>query len=286
MKKLFAGGQCAAIGLVVAGCLGGVASPAQAQVFDLVADWSETANPNGAWTYMEGSNPLPHVDWWQRQLGGWTSAQPGWARSEDANTRLPFWFKSNGTEVFNPDFVAGDVVVHSTDGANGVGAGIAAVQWVTPVAGRITITGAVWPSREIGRSNTFRLYAGGTLLRTGSVASGDVYSRANPLQYAGASGAESLSDRVIGCNGVVRLEVERTSEFGDFVGVKLNIAFTPTVCAGDFNADGVISTPDLTQLLVQFGQTGTPLCADLDHNGTVNTADLVVFLSRFGTACP
>lgn len=286
MRKLFAGGQFAAYRLLVAGCLGGVASLAQAQVFDLVADWSETANPNGAWTYMEGSSPLPHVDWWQRQLGGWTSAQPGWARSEDANTRLPFWFKSNGTEVFSPDFVAGDVVVHSTDDFNGAGAGVAAVEWRTPVAGRIAISGGVWMGRDIGRANVIRLYTRGSLLRSGFISSGDAYSRDNPLLFADADGPGSLTDQLIGCNQTVRLEIERASVPGDFVGIDLNIAFTPTACVGDFNADGVVSTPDLTQLLVQFGQTGTPLCADLDHNGTVDTADLVVFLSRFGTACP
>ena len=61
---------------------------------DLKVDWSDAANPNGVWTYREGSNALPHVAWWQRNAGGWTSAQPGWADSEDGNDRAPFWFKS------------------------------------------------------------------------------------------------------------------------------------------------------------------------------------------------
>jgi hypothetical protein len=30
-------------------------------VWDLADDWSDTSNPNGAWTYREGTNPLQHV---------------------------------------------------------------------------------------------------------------------------------------------------------------------------------------------------------------------------------
>src|SRR5439155_8718349 len=75
---------------------------AQGQVYDLRTNWSDLANPNGVWTYREGSNALPHVASWQSSLGGWTSPQPGWARSENGNDRIPFWYRSNGTENFSP----------------------------------------------------------------------------------------------------------------------------------------------------------------------------------------
>lgn len=60
-----------------------------AETYDLVGDWSENANPNGVWAYREASNPLPHVEAWQRNLGGWDSPQSAWADSEDGNNRLP-----------------------------------------------------------------------------------------------------------------------------------------------------------------------------------------------------
>src|SRR3954468_1027624 len=60
-----------------------------ATTYDLKAQWSDASNPNGVWTYREGTNALPHVASWQSTLGGWSSAQPGWARSENGNNRLP-----------------------------------------------------------------------------------------------------------------------------------------------------------------------------------------------------
>ena len=105
------------------------------QVYDLRTDWSETANPNGVWSLRHGTTVLPHVDAWQRLLGGWSTFQPGWALSEDGNNRLPFWYRSNGTETFPHDNLAGDIVVHTTDPSNGVGSGPANVAWRAPPSG-------------------------------------------------------------------------------------------------------------------------------------------------------
>lgn len=255
------------------------------QVFDLRFDWSNANNPNGAWAYLEGNNPLPFVASWQRNLGGWTTAQPGWARSEDGNNRLPFWYRSNGTENFGPDIQAGDIVVHSIDATNGVGSGLGRVRWTAPARGVVTITGSTWAARDIGRSNTWRLLSGTTLLRSGVVASGDPYSRANPFQFANGTGTAPLTNHPVGCAGTIIFETERNTVSGDFVGVNLTIAFTPVPCTGDLNGDSTINTADLTTFLGQFGQSGAGLCADLDNDGVVNTADLVLFLGRFGTNC-
>src|SRR5262245_29509841 len=120
--------------IAVAGC----AACAQAQgTYNVRTDWSETANPNGVWTYAHGSTPLPHVDSWQRTLGGWSQPQPGWARSEDTNTRLPFWFRSNGSEQFARDYLAGDIVVHTTDDGSGAGSGPATLIFTSPTMSQI-----------------------------------------------------------------------------------------------------------------------------------------------------
>jgi len=255
------------------------------QVFDLRTNWSDASNPNGTWAYLEGNNPLPFVASWQRLLGGWSAAQPGWARSEDANTRLPFWYRSNGTETFGPDIQVGDIVVHSTDGGNGVGSGLGRVRWTAPARGVVTITGSTWAARDIGRSNTWRLLSGTTTLRTGVVSSGDPYSRANPFQLADGTGSAPLTNHTVGCAGTIAFETERNTVAGDFVGVNLSIAFTPVPCTGDLNGDSTVDTADLTAFLGQFGQSGAGLCADLNNDGVVNTADLVLFLGRFGTNC-
>jgi hypothetical protein len=273
----------ASLSLSHAALAGGVVGP---QIFDLRTDWSNATNPNGAWSYLEGNNPLPFVASWQGTIGGWGTAQPGWARSEDGTNRLPFWYRSNGTETFSPDLQAGDIVLHTTDQSNGVGNGEGRVRWTAPARGTVTITGSTWAAREIGRSNTWTLLAGSTMLRTGVVASGDQYSRANPFNFASGTGTEPITNRLIGCGGTIIFEATRNTVAGDFVGVNMTIAFTPAACAGDINGDSIINTADLTSFLGQFGQSGAGLCADLNNDGAVNTADLVIFLGRFGQTCP
>ena len=56
-------------------------------VFDLSTDWSDSINPNGEWTYREGSNALPLV-------ADWITEQSAWAPSADAGNFLPGWFRS------------------------------------------------------------------------------------------------------------------------------------------------------------------------------------------------
>src|ERR1700732_5005953 len=58
-----------------------LATPAaKATTYDLNADWSNSSNPNGVWSYNEGTNPLPFQANWGN-AGTFTGAQPAWARS-------------------------------------------------------------------------------------------------------------------------------------------------------------------------------------------------------------
>jgi hypothetical protein len=59
-------------------------------------------------------------------------------------------------------------------------------------------------------------------------------------------------------------------------------------CPWDCNGDDVINVLDLIELLLCFGQPGTPPCEaeDINGDGTVNVLDLIELLLRFGTACP
>jgi hypothetical protein len=186
-------------------------------VWDLAGDWSDSANPNSVWSYNEGSNSLPHVDAWNGS--SYSTPQPAWARSEAGNTDLPAWFLANGTQTFVADFQAGDIVMHSTDGVNGVGAGVANVTWTSPIAGLVDISGFAWNARDIGRSNQWTLLLNGAVLTTGSVASGDAFDRSNPFFFSnGSGGASALDDVLVAVGDVVTLEIANTSQFGDFVG--------------------------------------------------------------------
>ena len=52
-------------------------------------------------------------------------------------------------------------------------------------------------------------------------------------------------------------------------------------CPADFNGDGVVSGPDLTELLAAWGTSGSP--QDLDGDGIVNGPDLTVILANWGS---
>lgn len=55
-------------------------------------------------------------------------------------------------------------------------------------------------------------------------------------------------------------------------------------CPGDFDNDGLVSTPDLLVLLASFGCESN-CAADIDGDGTVSTGDLLLFLANFGVVC-
>jgi hypothetical protein len=208
------------LGLLVGGAAG-------AESYDLAADWSDAANPNGVWSYQEGANALPHVDDWEAGTGAWSTPQPGFARSQSDTDRIPFWFRSNGAETFGHDFQTGDVVVHTQDEANGIGNGDAVVAWTSPDAGTATVSGGVWMGRDIGRSNHWALSRNGVVLSEGDIASGDAFDRANRFLFeSGSGGAAAIQDLPIAVGDVLELRLGRTSQYGDFVGVDLSIETT------------------------------------------------------------
>ena len=198
-------------------------------VFDLNADWSDLINPNGVWTYREGTNALPSLA--NISNGSWALSQPAWSRGVESpitNVNLPAWIKSNGSETFVHDWLTDDVVVHTHDLFNGVGNGLANVIWKSPIASRINISGAVWMGRDIGRGNDWRLFHNDQLLTDGGIFSGDSFDRADPLDYAlGSGGSSAIQSIAVSVGDIIKLELERTSTFGDFVGVNLAINVIP-----------------------------------------------------------
>jgi hypothetical protein len=204
-----------------------LSQPAWSVTYDLTADWSDAVNPNGVWTYREGANVLPHVNSWQEVLGGWSVDQPGWAESEDDINRLPFWFKSNGSETFVADWQAGDVVVHSTDFINGAGNDNANVLWTAPSDGIATITGGLWIGRDIGRAVAWSLLLNNVQVTAGVVGDSDPYDSSNPYQFsAGSGGASAVSDLIVGAGDTIELRFG-TTLVGDFVVVDLAIDVVP-----------------------------------------------------------
>jgi hypothetical protein len=199
---------------------GRVASTVQ---YDLATDWSDAQNPNGVWTYREGANALPHVASWQSTVGGYSSAQPGWARSANGTDRLPVWYKTLGVETFPNDFVAGDVACYSTDGTNGIGNGDGTVAWTSPFDGVVDVSGNVWIGRENDLSNNWFVYLNGVLLTYGNVASGDPFDRAHPMTFADGNVLGSLEDVAVATGDEITFVLDSNGMDGELAGVNVTI---------------------------------------------------------------
>ena len=236
--RAFAAAACLALAL---------AAPAQAVIsFDLTADWSDTANPNGAWSYREGTNLLPHVGAWQGLAGDFSSAQPAWARFDVGTSNLPCMFKSSAIVGIVHDWIDGDVACHSTDNFNGIGSGTANITWTSPAAGVVTLTGAIWMGRDIGRGNHWSLSLDGAPLTSGDVASGDPWSRTSPMDFSvGSGGASALVAIPVNAGSVIKLDLAKTASPGDYSVIRMHADLVPTadVAPGESRAGFRLQSP-------------------------------------------
>ena len=206
------------LGTVAAICLGSAALPAHAALYDANADWSDVSNPNGVWSYREGSNLLPHVADWT-PLGA-SPAQPAWAPGTAAGDFLPAIFKATSA---HEDWLVGDLVIHTTDDANGAGNGVGNLLFTAPSSGTASINGLLWNAREISdRPQAYTLFLNGLPVNTG------------PLVGVTRSAPVTFSDTLLlNAGDLLELVMYRTglSEpgTGDFVGFNLSVDFATAV---------------------------------------------------------
>ncbi len=200
-------------------------SAQSAATYNLAAGWSNAANPNGVWSYNEGSNPLPFVSSWLPSFLG--PGQQAWAASATGLGHIPVWFLSSITPPGGFDWQIGDVVVHSTDPASGGSAGPSNVTWTSPGDGQIDIGGSVWLGVDRGRGNQWTILVNGIALTGGTLLSGDAYSRASPFFFSlGSGGSGALGNILVSAGDVVMLRLDRNTAFGEFTGVDLTVTFT------------------------------------------------------------
>ncbi|MDA1276791.1 MAG: immunoglobulin domain-containing protein [Verrucomicrobia bacterium] len=196
-------------------------------IYDLGSNWSDTANPNGVWSYNEGINPLPFAASWLGGTRTFAAPQPAWARSANGTGHIPAWFKSAASVSIAADWQAGDVVVHSTDVTNGPGQGIANVTWTSPLDGTVEISGAAWLGRDVGRGNTWELYVRDNRITGGILSSTDLFTRDRPYDFAaGDAGPDSLRSIPVSMGDVIKLEVARTATAGEFSVLRFRINLT------------------------------------------------------------
>ncbi len=206
---------------------------AAAQTFDLAADWSDTANPNGVWSYngTPGTPLAPHQPDWDSIDSFWSSPQPAWAAAAYPNAgHIPMWAKgASATSAL--DWPAGVVGMHAVDSAPGVATG---VTWTSPIDGTIDISGGVWfmdHPAGAGRSMDWSLLANGSLLTQGTISSGDAFDSSTPFDLGAGNGGRSVLQRAVSVRDVITLQFERSagSQFPFFAGVRLAITALPNL---------------------------------------------------------
>jgi uncharacterized protein (TIGR03437 family) len=241
-----------------------VAIPASAVTYDLSANWSNTTNPNGPWGYYQGTTALPLVSNWTAAATVWAAScnQPAWAPSNIAGSFIPAWIQINScAATFFPvdpnnspalDVVAGDVVIHTVDGANGnPSLGEGNVVFTLPASagsGAYTITGSFWAARlaAVGvRPQDWQVTVNGKVIGNGVVTPAVTRSLPEVLNVT----------MTLNAGDKVQLQISRdpSNIYGDFVGAKLTIAnsipgISAVVTASSFGQSTSISPASIIEI--------------------------------------
>jgi hypothetical protein len=199
------------------------------RTYSLNANWSNTANPNGVWSYNQNASPITTFQtfWW---------GQPGWGYlwlgdgcimkgSSYPEGMLDPW----GNPLQPPhDWRSGDVVLHALSIPYGGDTTFVNITWTAPADGRIDISGRAWdavifPDRDVSWS----LIVGGEIVAQRSSVRGifrkDKEAKFSENQVAG----HSLTHIRVTQGEVVEFRVSTSTYYGHFVGVEELVRFTP-----------------------------------------------------------
>ena len=202
-------------------------------VADLGSDWSDTSNPNsgayGTWSYRQGASLLPQDPDWT-PLGS-STPQPAWAPGNTNGDFLPAEFKATSNVSGNlgtgpADWQIGDIVTHTADPFNGAGKGPANFLWTSPVAGVVTISGAVFEARVTpGRENEWSLIVDGVTVSSGLLNPGDGHDRSDPFLFSDGSGGAAALTQTIAAGSTIELLLQAMPSGGpgDLVGSSLHL---------------------------------------------------------------
>jgi len=164
--------QAYAIALVFFASVG--AEITNAELWNLSADWSDTFNPNGAWSYRVGTDL--GITGTRIEGVSYPFDPPGAPSIWTDHTNYVGWSKSIGTEGFpfeTGELQAGDVygLPNST--------GSIQIWWENPLYEAITVdvSGRVWAIRDNGRASDWLLTLDGDTVANGTVGDSSQWSR-------------------------------------------------------------------------------------------------------------
>lgn len=199
---------------------------AQVVTYDLAADWSNVANPNGPWQL----NKAPGVPFGTGEPDWWGNATGQFAWADDPFPQLahvPVWMLVADSQLAG--FAsAGSVVVHTAESTR-TGTEFSSVVWTSPAAGTAVIAGGAWMRKNFDRTQRWELRHNATSLSHGDLLFTDTFTEASPFSFAAGSGGPAALTVTLQAGDRIELLVYRLSNAtpGHLVGVDLAISFTP-----------------------------------------------------------
>jgi hypothetical protein len=209
---------------VASTCLMLCATGHAATTYSLGGDFSNSLNPNGAWAFRQGSTALAHFLPSTSNATNLALSNGYWGTGSDLNTNTPEIGKVtvNGVATggyTNADFLAGDVILHSTN--PGTGAAIT-VDWIAPSAGFIDLAASTWYAHSgVSRSNDVLVTLGNVTLGTGVLSNSSFAGRNSALSF-------SFTNLAVAAGTVLSFRYTPTTgqPFGSIAGLSETVSFT------------------------------------------------------------
>lgn len=190
---------------------------ADAAVYNLAADWSDTLNPNGVWSLYKNANSLFTIN--QPDFSNNGTYQKAWADQPCyLNAHVPVWLRSN---------IDGIVYAHGAE-YDRTGSAVTFARWTSPQAGTVTISGAIWTVTYYSRSMGWNLRYEGANITGGSLYSDGSQGAGNPVLFSQGSAGAGVLTFDIQAGQTIDLVLTSLSESGN-LGDSLGLDFTITI---------------------------------------------------------
>jgi hypothetical protein len=219
-------------------------SRAAQTVYSLNGDWSDTANPNGAWSYNNNETPISvhQTFWWGQPGWGYNSLSDGGIlRGTNATGMTDPW-----GDVVPPahDWVPDDVMLHALSVPYGGDSTFLNVTWTSPTNGFINIAGRAWDGQIYAdRDLRWTLGVGGEIYAQRFSVVGLYRTNSGAQFSSNLVGSHTLTGIPVTEGEVVEFRVAAQTYYGQHLGLDMTVTFVaPTV------ANPVLSIAPLSAL--------------------------------------
>lgn len=216
-----------AAALIVTTCSLVWSSASHATSYNLTNDFSSTSNPNGVWSFVYASNPLPHqaAALNNNPLFPAIPAAGYFSTGPNLNANTPDVLKAavNGSSAggTNGDFLAGDIVIHSPNDGSAL-----SIVWTAPTAGTVTFFDSFYwyAHSSVTRSNNIGLIYGTT-----DVGIVNVTSTINNKNRSEPGETSNSIATHFNTGDIIALYILKSAgqDFGSLTGVQMRVEFTP-----------------------------------------------------------